>query len=404
MSAPRLLVLEGLRPVDVFGRRGGRGIAWRGSRFVAAGPSEPGGLGLRLDEHLAFAGLINAHDHLHLNLFPSIADDPGAEVVLPVRDASDWVAGMRRRIEREDYRALRQVAVEARAWQGGLKNLLAGATTVLHHDPYLDVFRRRAFPVHVPGPMGWAHSLDLAGQYGPTLVEAWRERRRGRPWFIHLAEGRDERAADAFRRLLATTGPDPWLRLVHGVGLLPADRQAAIAAGMGLVACPSSNHRLLGRPGPLRDFVLAGQAALGTDSRLTGPRDLLEELRFTWTAGLATAEQLLEMVGPSGARSCGLPDRGRLAAGLVADLLVIADDGRPPAQQLCRSCRADLRLVLRRGRPRIADPDLEPLFEATATPWRAVHLDGRPKLLARDLLDPLEMAGLGEPGLDTEPR
>lgn len=329
------LVLEGVRPVDGRGRRQASGVAWRGSRLLAGGDPGPCAWRLRLDEHLAFPGLINAHDHLHLNLFPVALDAERLDLALPVRDASDWVEAMRRRIERDDYRAVRAIAADGRAWQGGLKNLLAGA---------------------------------------------------------------------AFRRLLATTGLDPSLRLVHGVGLSPADRRRAIAAGMGLVACPTSNQRLLGRPGPMRDFAAAGQAALGTDSRLTGARDLLAELRFAWSSGLATAEQLLMLVGPSAAWSCGLPDRGRLAPGLPADLVVITDDGRPPAQQLCRSERADLRLVLRGGRPRIADHDLQPLFSATGTPWRQVLLDGRPKLIAPDLLEPLDAAGIQEPGLAAEPR
>lgn len=398
------LVLEGVRPVDGRGRRQASGVAWRGSRLLAGRDPGPGAWRLRLDKHLAFPGLINAHDHLHLNLFPVALDAERLDLALPVRDASDWVEAMRRRIERDDYRAVRAIAADGRAWQGGLKNLLAGATTVLHHDPYMDVFRRGGFPVYVPGPIDWAHSTDLAGRYGPSVDAAWRDRRLDRPWFIHLAEGRDGRAGAAFRRLLATTGLDPSLRLVHGVGLSPADRRRAIAAGMGLVACPTSNQRLLGRPGPMRDFAAAGQAALGTDSRLTGARDLLAELRFAWSSGLATAEQLLMLVGPSAAWSCGLPDRGRLAPGLPADLVVIADDGRPPAQQLCRSERADLRLVLRGGRPRIADLDLQPLFAATGTPWRQVLLDGRPKLIVPELLEPLEAAGIQEPGLAVEPR
>lgn len=355
---------------------------------------------MELADHLAFAGLINAHDHLHLNLFPPLPSSGDPLLSLPVRDAADWVDAMRERIERPDHRVLRALPTGLRAWHGGLKNILAGATTVLHHDPPLGLFRRRDFPVHVPRRIGWAHSVGLSTSYGPDLTAAWERRDHARPWFIHVAEGRDGRAATEFRRLLTVTGLNRALRLVHGVGLAEADRRLAIATGMGLVACPISNHRLLGRTGPIRDFAAAGQAALGSDSRLTGGRDLLAELHFAWTAGLASSTELLNMVGVGAARLCGEPSRGRLAAGLPADLVVIADDGRPPAAQLCTLQRSSLRLVLRGGRPRVADPDFGPLFAATQTPWHAVVLDGRPKLVASDLLTPLIAAGIGEPGLD----
>jgi cytosine/adenosine deaminase-related metal-dependent hydrolase len=399
-TLPLRMLLRDARAVDASGRRLRPGIAWHGGMLSAAATQRSAGWRLGLSDHLVFPGLVNAHDHLHLNVFPALPGGGDANLVLPVGDAAEWVQAMRLRIERPDHVALRALPVSVRAWHGALKNLLAGSTAVMHHDPPLKVFRRREFPVRVLQRVGWAHSLGLASSYGPSLDDAWRSRVPGRPWFIHLAEGRGSRAAAEFKDLLRVTGPDAALRLVHGVGMTSADRRMAIASGMGLIACPISNQRLLGRPGPIRDFAAIGRAGLGSDSRVTGGRDLLAELRFARTAGLASATQLLSMVSDGAARLCGEPRLGRLSPGRSADLIIVVDDGRPPAAQLCSLQRADLRLVLRNGRPQVADRDFEGLFEATGTPWRQVVLDGVPKLIARRLLDPLDAAGIAEPGLE----
>lgn len=399
-ASPLRILLRDARAVDASGRRLRPGIAWHGGVLSAAATQRSAGWRRGLSDHLVFPGLVNAHDHLHLNVFPPLSAGGDADLVLPVRDVAEWVQAMRLRIERADHVSLRALPAWVRAWHGALKNLLAGSTAVMHHDPPLGVFRRREFPVRVLQKVGWAHSVGLAASYGPSLDAAWRGRAPGCPWFIHLAEGRGSRAAAEFKDLLRVTGPDAALRLVHGVGLTREDRRLAIASGMGLIACPISNQRLLGRPGPFRDFAAIGRAGLGSDSRVTGGRDLLAELRFARSAGLASATQLLSMVSDGAARICGEPRLGRLVPGLSADLIIIVDDGRPPAAQLCSLERADLRLVLRSGRPQVADRDFEGLFEATGTPWRHVVLDGIPKLIASQLLDPLDAARIAEPGLE----
>ncbi len=79
-----------------------------------------------------------------------------------------------------------------------------------------------------------------------------------------------------------------------------------------------------------------------------------------------------------------MPEVGGLAPGQCADALILRDDGTaPPAEQLLASRRADLRAVIRDGKPAVADPDLAGWFAAARVETVAMMLDGRPKLVAR---------------------
>src|SRR4051812_31077652 len=141
--------------------------------------------------HLVFPGLINAHDHLQLNNIPPI------EHADSFANSYAWIDAMAAHRQRPDVSGATSVAKPVRHWHGGLKNLLGGATTVAHHDPWDDVFGDPFFPVNVVRDYGWSHSLQLGGagepgtvaSYGPPVVESFLNAAIDRPWIIHLAEG-----------------------------------------------------------------------------------------------------------------------------------------------------------------------------------------------------------------------
>ena len=163
-----------------------------------------------LRDHLIFPGLINAHDHLQLNAIPRLAHDAAVREQLRVdrRVRSAPAAAT-------DVAAAVAVAKDTRFLHGALKNLLAGATTVAHHDPWDDVFDRcRTSLSTVVRRYGWAHSLGLG-----TVARRWRRRdtarrsaralrrrRRAQPWIIHLAEGMDDVARAPSSRALDAMG------------------------------------------------------------------------------------------------------------------------------------------------------------------------------------------------------
>jgi cytosine/adenosine deaminase-related metal-dependent hydrolase len=348
---------------------------------------------LRLDGHLVLPGLVNAHEHLHVNAVPPL---PHAE---PFRNSYEWIEAFGAHFAEPAVAAALAVPRDVRMRHGALKNLLAGTTCVAHHDPWHPVLDEPDFPVAVLRDHGWSYALGWPA-YGPDARRSFLETPGERPWMIHLAEGTDAVAQAELEALDAIGCLARNSVLVHGVGLRAADIERVIDRGAAVVWCPSSNHALLGRTLDPRRLLAAGRLALGTDSRLSGARDMLDEMRGIVLRGELAPAPLLDLATAAGARILRMPGRGSLGAGDRADLVVVRDTGGDAADALVGLHRGELRAVVRDGLPCITDPDLADWFAIAGVAAVPVSLDGRPKLLARWLADPAVIAL--EPGLEPD--
>jgi cytosine/adenosine deaminase-related metal-dependent hydrolase len=349
--------------------------------------AEPADTVIDLQGDRLLPGLINAHDHLQLNCLPD------HETPKLYQHARDWVADvvLRRRTDPQ-FEARVSVARDERLLLGGVKNLLSGVTTVAHHDPLYPFLTKTDFPISVVGDYGWSHSLYIDGDQ--FVAASYRATPAAWPWIVHAAEGQDAEATAEFERLDALGCVGPNTVLVHGIALDQAQRARLAAAGASLVWCPSSNMRLFGKTAQVSDLVSKHRVALGTDSRLTGARDLLDELRFAASLAAMDEESLQDMVTRVGAGILRLADRGELRAGLRADLLVL------PAQADLRcATRSSVRLVMIGGVARYGDAEYVMPASARAE-WTRVAVDGAPKMLAGDLCKLLACASTSEPGLE----
>lgn len=332
-------------------------------------------------------GLINAHDHLQLNTIPRL------EAANRWENVREWISdiNVRRRTD-PAFEACVAVARDERLLIGGVKNLLSGVTTVAHHDPLYPFLESASFPTGVVTSYGWSHSLYIDGE--EKVRDAHRSTPPSWPWIIHAAEGVDEESAREFDRLEALGCIGPNTLIVHGVALDP-DRSVRLQqAGAGLIWCPSSNLHLFGRTAHVNELVRHGRVALGTDSRLSGSRDMLCELNVARAAGGLDEATLESLVTRNAATLLRLSDRGSLTAGSRADLLFL-----PAGMPLSQATRADVRLVLLGGVALYADPDYAQVM-APMTHWAAVRVDGRPKMLARGLVSALAAASANEDDLD----
>jgi len=172
-----------------------------------------------------------------------------------------------------------------------------------------------------------------------------------------------------------------------------------------LVWCPASNLFLLGRTAPIRQFLDACPASktricLGTDSRVTGSFDLLDELRVAVDGGLVEAGEALQMVTTNPGRLLRVPGAGRIATGLKADLLVIRRLADDPAESLIAARRRDVLLVAVGGRPLVADPELAGVFAAHRSRATRVRIDGAVKLLDTGLARRLRRCAIDAQGLE----
>ncbi|HEY4294049.1 MAG TPA: amidohydrolase family protein [Luteibacter sp.] len=349
---------------------------------------------INLRDHLVFPALLNAHEHLQVNNVPPLPGD----TVFP--NAYDWIDAFQAHFAEPATVAALAVPKARRMRHGGLKNLLAGVTCVAHHDPWHPVLDSPNFPVSVLRDHGWSYALH-GPVYGPPVRSSFAATPFGRPWMIHLAEGTDAVAASELDELDRMGCLAANTLLIHGVGMGARDIQRVIAAGAGVVWCPGSNRRLLGRSLDPRPLQAAGRLALGSDSRLSGARDLLEELHCERLRGELGSEALLGLATVDAARILGLPTRGSLDTACVADFVVVEDRGGNVADNFVGRSRAELRAVVRDGLPCLADPDFADWFAAANVDTMAVTLDGKPKLLARAFVDPDLLAM--EPGLEARP-
>lgn len=106
------------------------------------------------------------------------------------------------------------------------------------------------------------------------------------------------------------------------------------------------------------------------------------------------------MVTSNAAGLLKLPEAGRIAPHLPADLLLIPPIGRTPAEALLGLERSRIRLVILGGRPLVGAPELSPVFAARRVAAVPVNLDGEARILDGTLARRIRASSLAEPGLD----
>jgi cytosine/adenosine deaminase-related metal-dependent hydrolase len=332
-------------------------------------------------------GLINAHDHLQLNGFPRLMYRARYD------NASQWIADLECRLDRDPgLLAQRAVARSERLFLGGIKNLLSGVTTVAHHDPLQQCLTEAGFPTQVLAHYGWSHSLLLDG--ASAVRRSHRATPASQPWIIHAAEGTDAQAAAEFAQLGDLGCISANTLLVHGIALNGAQRAQLAGAGAGLIWCPSSNLNLYGSTAQVAELLALRRVALGSDSRISGARDLLGELAVARESSALDEATLQSLVTDSAAALLRLRDRGVLRVGAQADILVL-----PAGQLLTRASRADVRLVMVNGRACYGEPHYALPLQAPGS-FTEVRVDGHDKVLARALLERLAQSQLREVGLE----
>jgi cytosine/adenosine deaminase-related metal-dependent hydrolase len=371
----------------------GHSLRVKGSRVVAL--NEPPGRNDQIFDGrggLLIPGLINAHDHLELNTFPRLK----YQEYYP--HSLQWIEDIEARFETDpQLTGPRRQPLAERLLLGGLKNLLSGVTTVCHHNS-LHHPLRRGFFIRVVKQYGFCHSLFR----GDDPVASYQHNRPAYPWIIHLAEGLDAEAEAEFDRLEALGLVKENTVLVHGVGLTSRQQQTLLGCGGGLIWCPGSNCFLFGQTAQVQEFAQAGRLALGSDSRLSGEFDLLAELKVAHGTGQLSPQQLFQTVTTNAARLLRLSEggQGQICLGGPADLVLLPPPiSSDPFLRLLQLDRSQVDLVMIAGRPLVASPQAQSLFEATRTRFTPISVDGAQKLLARLIATRLKQATISEPGV-----
>lgn len=273
-------------------------------------------------------GLINAHDHLHRNHYGRLGSPPYS-------NARDWADDIQVRHAAEIARG-RKVERRTALLTGAWKNLFAGVTHVVHHDPWERDFES-GFPIRVVR----IANADSVDRLPDTPVAA------GVPFALHVAEGTDEIAAEEVRSVQARGLLNGDLLAVHCVGA-DADGIARLHdSRCAVVWCPTSNDFLFGRSAA-RALFEGSDVLLGSDSFLTASGTLLEEIHAA--RHTISAARLLDAVGDIAARRLGIATPS-LVPGSPADIVVFRCS-------VLEATMEDVLLVMVAGKPRVIAPEL----------------------------------------------
>ena len=315
---------------------------------------------LDLTGHLVMPGLINAHDHLEFNLFPQLGRGP-------YPNAGEWARDIYHP-DRSPIREQLRVSKPVRLWWGALKNLLSGVTTVCHHNPYEREIFGADFPVRVVRRFSWAHSLE----FEPRVAARFRKAPPLYPFLLHCAEGVDSAARREVPALDALGALDSRTAIIHGVGITTAALALMRRRRASLVWCPTANLAMLGRT-VSRAVLRSGiPMALATDSALSAPVDLLDELRVA--RRYLPPARLYEMIATGPARILRLSQRQTRG-----DWIAVRSEARTRIQALLAGTVA---LVVAAGRIRLISPELaDQLPERVRRRFQLLHLENRPPVL-----------------------
>jgi len=191
----------------------------------------------------------------------------------------------------------------------------------------------------------------------------------------HLAEGRRHDPYNQMEfHLLSILGLDqPFVNLVHGVGVDPAGFAHMGKRGMGLVWSPFSNLLLYGETADILSAARAGvPIALGSDWLPTGSRSVLEELKvareYVRKAGMSQVfndEALYRMVTDNPARMINHYETdpndgdfgiGTIRVGAMGSVIAVRQRVANPYTNLVMAGVEDIELVVVDGEPKYGDP------------------------------------------------
>lgn len=349
----------------------GSKIAGVGSAGVpgAAGPALPPARRL-LDAKgaLVMPGLVNTHVHAPMVWFRGLADDLALHdwlqnIIFPAEAgwldpdrvywgtllaAAELIRGGVTTVaesyfyETEARRALAEAGLRAVTAQGVVDFLAPGVPDPRDNLKVAMEFVEsgRDFSPELSISTIFCHSPYTCGAETLTQAKDF-TRERGLPFFIHLAETRQE--VEEMRR---QRGLDPGAYLeslglldeltvaVHGVWLTPADLELLARRGVKLSHCPESNLKLAAGVAPIPDCLALGMTVgLGTDGAasnnnldLFGEMSLAARLHKVWRRDptVLTAAQTVALATREGAKVLGLENRtGTLTPGKQADLIIV---------------------------------------------------------------------------------
>jgi 5-methylthioadenosine/S-adenosylhomocysteine deaminase len=328
-----------------------------------------------------YPGLIDLHNHLHYNQVPLWNMDPH----LPVSERNAW-GGYNNRYEWKNHPDYSEQVtkpkmlvhsgpywnMESEAMKYIEMKSIVGGTTAAQGSPsnpddsYASILARNIEDYNFGRDEIHTKVTELTVDYEGNHIKNGNNSGTLDAWFVHIAEGVDERSRAEFDILVNNDLLVGELVLIHGVALTSAEFVQMAAAGSSLVWSPLSNLLLYGQTADVAAAKAAGvHITLAPDWSPSGSKSPLHELKVAdlWDdemlGDIFSDYELVEMVTSGAARATNWhEDVGTLTPGTAADLVVVDNIHADPYRNLINAVDPDVRLSVVGGLPLYGDSDL----------------------------------------------
>jgi len=326
---------------------------------------------IEFTDAIAFPGLINSHDHLDFNLFAAYGDKKYNNYI-------EWGQEVHPRYKKEIADVL-EIPEPLRIQWGIYKNLLCGVTTVVNHGKKITTGHT---PIDVFQHTQSLHSPGLEKNWKFKLNNPFKARLSAT---IHVGEGVDKISTEEIERLIKWNILAREIIAIHGVAM--NEKQARHFSA--LVWCPVSNYFLLGKTADIGQLQKHTRVILGTDSTLSGTWNIWEHIRCARNTHMVDDQTLFEMLGPQAAAVWGFRDKGIIAAGQQADIVIARFKNKSNSMNaFFETNPEDLLLVMQKGNIRLFDEELYEQLTAmhiTLKGFGKITINGAVKYVEGDL-------------------
>jgi len=278
---------------------------------------------------------------------------------------------------RKNIDAILSVPKDLRIKWGIYKNLLNGITTVVNHGEYLhinnpviDIFQD-CYSLYSVREKSWKFKLNR-----PFI--------KNQPFVIHVGEGTDMKSFEEVNELIKWNLFKRKIIAVHGVSMNTKQAKAFEA----LIWCPDSNFFLLNQTTKVNELKKETKIIFGTDSTVSANWNTWEQIRLAKKTGMLTDRELFGSLTSLPAGVWGLNDRGVLAEGKDADV-VIADrkSENSSMDNFFKLNPEDILLILRKGEIVLFDETLYSLLaqKIIGEEFSKINISNRNKHVKGDL-------------------
>ena len=328
-----------------------------------------------------YPGLLDLHNHLHYNQAPLWDMTPH----LPENNRNQW-GGYNNRYEWKDHPDYSEQVTKPKMlvhsgpyWNMEsqamkyieMKSLVGGATAAQGgpsnpEDSYTTVLSRNIEDYNFGRDEIHTKVTELTSDYVGNHIKTGNASGELDAWFIHIAEGVDERSRGEFDILVQNNLLVGELVLIHGVALGQQEFTQMANVGATLVWSPLSNLLLYGQTADVAAAKAAGvHITLAPDWAPSGSKSPLHELKVAdlWDdemlGDIFTDYELVEMVTSGAAIATNWDNEvGTLEAGKAADLVVVDNIHANPYRNLINAIDPDVRLTVVGGLAVYGDEDL----------------------------------------------